>query len=136
MDDAPKMLPGEWEASVLAAFEALAHAPDTPDVVAAAFEPVLADLFFHRDADRLEELRRIAYRAFTSLSGAGPVSLEVRRLGWHLRHLGEPGFSSSSVIDLLVVCRQRFGMYRGHPRERCSICAEIPTDCWVTQSAG
>jgi hypothetical protein len=50
-----------------------------------------------------------------------------------LRHVGETGFSSSSVIDLLVVCRLRFEMYRHHERLRCSICAEFPSDEWVTR---
>lgn len=130
---APKLTPCEWEGTVGAAFAALAASPGDPRPAAAAFEPVLADVFFHRDAARTAELRRRAGLAFPGMGGGGPVSLEVRHLGWHLQHVGETGFDSSSVIDLLVMCRLRFD-YRRHVRRGCHLCVEFPADEWVTRS--
>src|SRR5438045_1513687 len=94
----------KWDRLCQAAFGQMLASPEQPDTVSAAFEPLLADVFFHKDGGRVEKLRNAAKEVFDRRGRLpGPVSLEVRHLCWHLRHLGERGFCTSSVIDLYVI---------------------------------
>lgn len=124
----------EWKRRLEASFRLFLSGPCNLDRIVGAFQPLLKDVFFHKDAERLEQVRQFARAAFEQMpQHGGIVSLEVRHMCWHLQHLGEPGFGTSSVIDMVVVTKGGMAGYREHPRSRCKICADYPDDPWLTK---